>query len=258
MLSIIIYAVSVSISVILLIWLLKVRSDDPIPKRRVAGMLAGGVASDILVSVLFMAFGVIVIIQKAGMENVVEFLKNRESEEAGRSFVKLLGVSGNTETSFSSALFSAFVVAAIPEEAFKYLFTRICLKKKDVYRKWIDAVICASVVAIGFQIFEDITYSSGGLITAVSRAIMPFHFTFGAIMGYYIGKADAEGKKIYKWLAFLVPCIIHGVFDLSVNLIKVNDMYLLFTIVMLIFMMVLTIYVIRRINRYKKSRTAET
>ena len=77
------------------------------------------------------------------------------------------------------------------------------------------------IVGIGFQIVEDVPYahSEANTVTAFIRAWTPFYFTFGD----YYGKAKATGKKGYDVLAFVVPFLVHGLYDFMQDLISVTD-----------------------------------
>ncbi|MBQ5443108.1 MAG: dihydrodipicolinate synthase family protein [Oscillospiraceae bacterium] len=60
---------------------------------------------------------------------------------------------------------------------------RLCLRKPGVMNTRMDALVCGAIVGLAFQVLEDLSYASGNVVTAIFRAITPFHFTFGVIMG---------------------------------------------------------------------------
>ena len=49
------------------------------------------------------------------------------------------------------------------------------------------------------------SYANGGIVSAVIRALTPFHFVFGVMMGYPYGKARVE-KKV--WLSILTIAFV--------------------------------------------------
>ncbi|MCR4902373.1 MAG: PrsW family intramembrane metalloprotease [Butyrivibrio sp.] len=107
-----------------------------------------------------------------------------------------------------TALFSA----AIFEEAGKYIMFRLGL----LYRSkptWFDSVIISAIVAMGFTMVENFLYAQDGNPAVLLRVILPCHFLFGTVMGYYYGKAMITQNKIYNLLAFVVPVLLHFVFD---------------------------------------------
>lgn len=76
------------------------------------------------------------------------------------------------------------------------------------------------IVGIGFQIVEDVLYahSEANIVTALIRALTPFHFTFGLLR-----QGKGNGKKGYYVLAFVVPFLVHGLYDFMQDLISVTD-----------------------------------
>ena len=107
---------------------------------------------------------------------------------------------------------TALITAAAFEELIKYLLFRLVLIKNEKVISWLDAIIAAVIVGIGFTLLEDAEFAvtSG---TNILRAIIPAHLLFQGIMGYYYGKARVK-KSIYDALSLAVPILVHTFFDM--------------------------------------------
>jgi len=122
------------------------------------------------------------------------------------------------------ALFEAFMLAAIPEEIFKYLvLVFFCLRLPE-FDEPMDGIVYGVAVSLGFATFENILYvMDGGIGVALMRALtaVPAHALTGAIMGYYIGFSLLTTKKTrYFILALAVPVLLHGAYDFPLMYLK--------------------------------------
>ncbi|NWF35888.1 PrsW family glutamic-type intramembrane protease [Mariprofundus sp. KV] len=122
------------------------------------------------------------------------------------------------EDPFYGALFEAFMLAAIPEELFKYIvLVMFCLRLKE-FDEPMDGIVYGVTVSLGFATLENILYvMDGGLTVAIMRAFtsVPVHAMMGAIMGYFIAMTliEPENRNRNYLLAFLVPMMLHGLYD---------------------------------------------
>ena len=121
---------------------------------------------------------------------------------------------------FQSALYIAFVLAAIPEEFFKFNAFYSQVKDKPAFDEPFDGIIYGVTASLGFATLENILYvTSGGLETAINRAYtaVPLHAFAGVIMGYYAGKAHFTKswakRKILFLSALIIPMLFHGFYD---------------------------------------------
>jgi len=123
--------------------------------------------------------------------------------------------------SFSGALRTAFLGAAIPEETAKLLLLWLFLRKCRDFDERMDGIVYAVAVGMGFAAFENIEYllasGSAWITTGLSRSItaIPGHFGFAVIMGYYYSlnhfdRYRAPGAHIKMWL---YPVLAHGLYD---------------------------------------------
>jgi RsiW-degrading membrane proteinase PrsW (M82 family) len=103
------------------------------------------------------------------------------------------------ETSVSDQAVSAFLIVALVEEFSKFIFVRGILYNNKHFNEPFDGIVYSVMVGMGFATFENILYVvDGGIGTALLRMLtaVPAHATFAVLMGYYLGKAKFEHKKI--------------------------------------------------------------
>ena len=108
---------------------------------------------------------------------------------------------------------TALLTAALFEELVKYTLFRLALINNKEVVSWLDAVISAVIVGIGFTLLEDAEFALSGA-TNLMRAIVPAHLLFQGIMGYYYGKARVTKKRLYDVLSLVVPVLLHTFFDM--------------------------------------------
>jgi len=117
----------------------------------------------------------------------------------------------------------AFIVAALSEELFKYIFLKKKTWKSKHFDCSFDGIVYAVFVSLGFATFENIFYVfDGGLETAVLRMFtsIPGHMCFSVFMGYYYSKAkmasvkgNKKEEKSFLSKALWIPVILHGFYD---------------------------------------------
>ncbi|MCQ2546493.1 MAG: PrsW family glutamic-type intramembrane protease [Clostridia bacterium] len=121
------------------------------------------------------------------------------------------------------AFFTAFAVAALCEEFFKFLLLRLGSWRSKNFNYRFDGIVYGVAVAVGFALFENVMYvAQGGIETAIMRGILavPLHAFCGVFMGVFYGAAKKysiegrKGKVINRTLlALVVPMLIHGIYD---------------------------------------------
>ncbi len=136
----------------------------------------------------------------------------------------LTGVVRNvfTEGTILYNLVFGFVVAALVEESFKFLFLyKITFKSPDFNFRF-DGVVYAVFASMGFAILENVLYVfQGGFGVAITRALLalPLHAACGVYMGIAYGQQKVQ--SIYRPASFgavaraclPVPILIHGFYD---------------------------------------------
>lgn len=121
------------------------------------------------------------------------------------------------------AFYNAFIVAGMTEEYFKRLVVVKLPFKTNYFNEKLDGIVYGVFAALGFATVENIiyvvfTYTNNPFI-GFYRGIfsVPAHGIFGVTMGYYLSLArfdtDISRKKIYHFKSFLMPAILHGMFD---------------------------------------------
>ena len=144
---------------------------------------------------------------------------------------------------FSYLFREACIEAAIPEEIGKYIVVLYFIFRKKLAGTCpvFNCAICCGLVALGFEMIEDIMYVSGDAFVAALRGVMPLHFCVDIIMGYFVGKAIASGSKIWYLPALLVPIMIHGIYDGIIYALDISDWILLLWFVVYVFLIALTV-----------------
>lgn len=121
---------------------------------------------------------------------------------------------------FLSAIWKAFVGAAIPEESAKLLMLWLLLRKNPYFDERFDGIVYACCIGMGFAGTENIIYLLSNIDNwqgvAISRAIfaVPGHFMFAVAMGYFYSMlyfGDMSWR--YRARIFWVPVTLHGIYD---------------------------------------------
>jgi RsiW-degrading membrane proteinase PrsW (M82 family) len=125
-----------------------------------------------------------------------------------------------------SPLYHAFVVAALPEEFFKFAFLYFFIFHKAYFNEPYDGIIYAAFVSLGFATLENLMYIldiyaqkgwQEGLQVAWLRMLMaiPGHATWGIFMGFYLGVAKFHPRSPWPYLLWglLVAVLAHGSYD---------------------------------------------
>lgn len=114
---------------------------------------------------------------------------------------------------------SAFVLIALVEEGWKFIFTLLMAYRRKAFNEPYDGITYAVMVSLGFATLENIVYVlDGGIQVAIIRMFtaVPAHVTFGIIMGYFLGWAKFSKNSIwYKLTGLLVAVLFHGAYDFS-------------------------------------------
>ena len=126
---------------------------------------------------------------------------------------------GIVPTNLVGTTMQAFVVAAIPEEAFKLLALWLILRKNPYFDEHFDGIVYAVCVGLGFAAIENVFYILGEeewISVAVSRALLavPAHYAFAILMGYYYSVYHFVDHSIKNAICILlVPVMAHGIYD---------------------------------------------
>lgn len=124
---------------------------------------------------------------------------------------------GGTDTVVGS-LATAFLCASLPEECSKALCLYLFLHNNKYFDEYMDGIVYAVAVGMGFAGFENILYvarADDWATVSFVRACMsvPGHFGFAVLMGYFYSRWRINGDKRSFWLILIVPILFHGAFD---------------------------------------------
>ena len=116
-----------------------------------------------------------------------------------------------------------FIIVALSEEGFKYLFLKRATWNNPNFNYQFDGIVYAVSVSLGFALLENISYVfSYGFSVALVRAVtaVPGHACFGVFMGMWYSTARryancglSDQSKSCLWKAFYIPVLLHGCYD---------------------------------------------
>ena len=118
-----------------------------------------------------------------------------------------------------AALSVSLFSAAIPEEIAKLIMLWLFLRKNPYYDEYLDGIVYAACVGLGFAGAENILYllqSEDWLITGVVRGVtaVPAHFAIACAMGYFYSKRHfGDNSRLTAACVLAVPIIIHWIYD---------------------------------------------
>ena len=146
------------------------------------------------------------------------------------------------------------IALAFSEELVKFLYFKKVLKETSYKYSWFDVVVVMTLVGLGFGCIENIVFSiNSGIIPMLIKGISISHAGYGFIMGWFYGKKLKTNKNIYGVLGFVIPWLIHGLFDfgLSPELIKLNDNFAFISIILELVSIVIVFLIIRFVRKKK-------
>ena len=121
--------------------------------------------------------------------------------------------------SFAGAVSTALFAAALPEEVAKLAMLWLFLRKNPYYDEYLDGIVYAACIGLGFAGAENILYllqSENWAVTGIVRGLtaVPAHFAIACAMGYFYSKRHFGDNSHLTMLCVLgVPILIHWVYD---------------------------------------------
>lgn len=140
---------------------------------------------------------------------------------AERIGIRILDLTVSSPTLYTMLL--TFLIVGPAEEGSKYLLLKWKTWRNPNFNCRFDAVVYAVAVSLGFAVWENLGYVAmlgikGAMIRAVTA--IPGHASFAVFMGAWYGQAkaweragDSLRSQRCRWLALLVPILIHGLYD---------------------------------------------
>ena len=115
----------------------------------------------------------------------------------------------------------AFLGVALVEELVKFIPLRFYSFTRRSFDEPLDGIVHGVMIGMGFAMLENIGYvldpKLGGIGTGVARMFLsvPGHASYGAIMGYYVGKAkfNYERRGLLLFTGLILATFFHGLYD---------------------------------------------
>ena len=123
--------------------------------------------------------------------------------------------------------FDAVVLAAVCEELPKWI-ALLFVYRWNEFDEPLDGVVYGVALALGFATVENVLcVVRDGLATGVMRAIfaVPAHALFGAVMGFYFGRAKFGGGKWLLGFGLVAAVALHGAYDFILQALRGAWMY---------------------------------
>jgi RsiW-degrading membrane proteinase PrsW (M82 family) len=132
--------------------------------------------------------------------------------------IPLLDLCGLIPSPYGRGAARAFVAVAPTEEFFKFLLLVLFCARKRNFNGPRDGMVYGAVASLGFATIENIGYVYRfGWTSALARAFsaVPSHAFFGAIMGYFYGRAHLarRGRLLLLCKSIGIPILLHGLYD---------------------------------------------
>ena len=156
------------------------------------------------------------------------------------------------------AFWKAFFVFALSEETSKFLIFRRLIKKTDHAYSVRDLAAFMTIIGMGFGILEGIVYGfTTNVIQMIVRGVALGHGGYGFLMGKYYGEGRLTGKKSKYLLSFIVPFLLHALYDFTLSdaVEQWNDNLVVVPVTLAMVSVILVFVIIRWM---KKARTDET
>lgn len=168
------------------------------------------------------------------------------------------GLIPETPTTIPEAIGLSFLGAAIPEECAKLFMLWILLRKNKYFDEWMDGIVYAVCISLGFAAIENVMYIEGNseewLRVGLMRALfsVPGHFGFGILMGYYYSLARFSLHDVVRnrILLIVAPVLAHGVYDSILFSISVNP-------ILGVFLVLLFLFICHKLWKYGKRKVQE-
>ena len=128
----------------------------------------------------------------------------------------------------STAAFQAFVIAALCEEVAKLSVLLGYSFRHSAFDEPMDGIVYGAAASLGFATLENTLYViDGGFLLAFMRGLLsvPGHATYGAVMGYYVGRArfDRANRVTLVLKGLSAAVLLHGCYDLPLMLLNEHE-----------------------------------
>jgi RsiW-degrading membrane proteinase PrsW (M82 family) len=123
---------------------------------------------------------------------------------------------------YAAALWMAFAIAAIPEEAAKVISVYLMAWRRPEFDERMDGIVYGARAGLGFALVENVAYlllvpqSFGDFLRLlVGRAVLavPGHAIWGGVAGYYAARRRFDGHGPGLLGGFAIAVLMHGLYD---------------------------------------------
>lgn len=132
------------------------------------------------------------------------------------------------EGGVTGALYSAFIVAALTEEACKAAALYLVVWRHPAFDERLDGIVYATRAGLGFALVENVGYlldenGSGFVGVFLLRAILavPGHAIYAGFMGYWAARKRFDGLGPGLWGGLIIAVLLHGTYDGAIFLMGV-------------------------------------
>ncbi len=135
--------------------------------------------------------------------------------------------SGWRSAACAARAFDAVVLAAVCEELPKWI-AFLFIYRWNEFDEPLDGVVYGVALALGFATVENVLcVARDGLGIGLLRALfaVPAHALFGAVMGFYFGRAKFGGGRALIAVALLAAVAFHGAYDFILQALRGIWMY---------------------------------
>ncbi len=138
-----------------------------------------------------------------------------------------------------------FISVSLVEEGLKFSVLFLYNFNKKDFNEPYDGIFYAVIVSLGFAAIENCMYVfSRGFLVGVLRAFtaVPAHTIFAVFMGFFLGLYKFNRNKFFIILSFILPIILHTIYDFiamnrwNLGLIYLEVFVFLFSFISLLFM----------------------
>ena len=165
----------------------------------------------------------------------------------------------NTET--VEKLLGSFLGPAWTEELLKlFILYSIVLKRKE-FNEPMDGIVYGVVVSLGFATYENYDYvyrlalewkeygvTQQDVAIWRSYSAVPMHGLNGCLMGFYLGKYVFTGDKKFLSYSFIVPFLMHGIYNY----------YVQFGVLIVIIQLIFALKLHRELKKMQKNKKKES
>ena len=136
----------------------------------------------------------------------------------------------NNGTETIEKLLGSFLGPAWTEELLKLFILYAIVLKRNEFNEPMDGIVYGVAVSLGFATYENYDYvyrlalewkeyglTSRNIAIWRSYSALPMHGLNGCLMGFYLGKYVFKGDKKFLGYSFLIPFLIHGIYNYYVQ-----------------------------------------